>query len=152
MGRKTRRRSSGGGPPEHTLAVEKPEINRDALAADPKSAHASADRLTQKNTALKQEYEHRLELLQTERAELQNELANVRQRLDAVERDRELAARLVQQQAGQILRMQRELAEHGTQAALIQKILHSASWRVTAPLRGAKLMLKRIIPSATVTK
>ena len=147
MGRTKRRSSSHGASADQIPALERSTNDPENPAADLENSHPLADRIAKGNESLKQEYEQELQFLRLERAELHYELENLRQRLSAVELERDTGTRLVQQQTYQISRMHRELAECGTQAQLIQKLLHSVSWRITAPLRTAKLMLARIMPS-----
>lgn len=85
--------------------------------------------------------------LRRENEKLQLELKKLQQQVTAADNERELAIRLLQQQTRRIYEMQRQLAECSTQTQLMQKLLHSASWRITAPLRTAKLMLVRMLPS-----
>ena len=48
--------------------------------------------------------------------------------------------------------MSHELAARNTDAELVQKLIQSASWRITAPLRAAKLILTRLHAEQTAVK
>ena len=142
MGRPRRPSSSREVSPNEIPA---PERHQDVLAADLKEARSAAERLAKENEVLKRDHERRYELLCSERAALQFDLQKLRQWLDVLELEREVKTRLVQQQAAKIARMSHELAARNTDAELVQKLIQSASWRITAPLRAAKLILTRLM-------
>ena len=127
--------------------IPAPERHQDVLAADLNEARSAAERLAKENEVLKRDHERRYELLCSERAALQFDLQKLRQWLDVLELEREVKTRLVQQQAAKIARMSHELAARNTDAELVQKLIQSASWRITAPLRAAKLILTRLMPN-----
>jgi hypothetical protein len=124
-----------------------PERHQDVLAAGLNEARAAAERPAKENEVLKRGLERRYELLCSERAALKFDLQKLRQWLDVLELEREVKTRLVQQQAAKIARMSHELAARNTDAELVQKLIQSASWRITAPLRAAKLILTRLMPN-----
>jgi hypothetical protein len=127
--------------------ISTPEQSQDKFTANLNEARVAAEPFAAETGALRQDYEARYQLLCSERAALQFDLQKARKRLDMLELERDVKTRLVQQQAAEITRMRRELAERNTDAELVQKLLQSASWRVTAPLRAAKLILTRVMPN-----
>jgi Skp family chaperone for outer membrane proteins len=123
------------------------EKHQDIAAADQNKAYSASEQRAEGNEALKREYEHQLEFLRSERATLQLELQDLRQRLDTAELELETKSRLLQQQVGRILRIQHELVANNAYAHQFQKMVRSVSWRITAPLRTAKLVFTRAMPS-----
>jgi len=144
MERTRRPRSPQKGSDNELVAPERPQ---EIFAANLKETHSAAERLVKENDALKRDHERQYILLCSEHAALQHELQSLRQRLDTVESERDVKTRLIQQQAAQISRMGRELVERNTDTELVQKLLQSASWRITAPLRAAKLIVTRVVAS-----
>lgn len=130
---------------DQTPPVEKPQNAGEVRAACPADAILSAGQSARGDALPEHEPRQQLEL-RRENEKLRLELKKLQQQVQVAESERDLAARLLRQQTYRISEMQRQLVECDSQKQTIQMLLHSASWRITAPLRAFKVVLVRLLP------